>query len=415
MLTLIIFFGLLFLGFPVALTLMMGTIILITANDLYALLNTLPMNFYGALEKNGLLAIPMFMLVGEVMNRAGLTQRLISAANVLVGGFRGGLAYVNLLTNAMAAAILGSAIAQIAVMSKVMIPQMHERGYNKGFAAAITACGGLMIIYGVIAYQPIAALFVAGVLPGLLMFFAFSLVVFIIGLFSPLPKENWQPWKESAPKLISGLAPGMIPVVIIVGISSGVMTPTESGAAASFIALIFGLFIYRTIRFSEIPSILQSVALSTAVITSLIAAASAFGWVLSFEGAPDRLVEAIVSVTTSPLVFLLCINVIVFILGMFLETISVMIIIVPVLLPAVQGMNINLIHFGVIMSLGIVVGLITPPVGPGLYVAMVQAKVSLKEIFYWTVPFLLALIGVMVIVNVFPVFSLWLPASYGLM
>ena len=425
MLTLIIFFGLLFLGFPVALTLMMGTIVLITANDLYALLNTLPMNFYGALEKNGLLAIPMFMLVGEVMNRAGLTQRLISAANVLVGGFRGGLAYVNLLTNAMAAAILGSAIAQIAVMSKVMIPQMHERGYNKGFAAAITACGGLMgpiippsmlmIIYGVIAYQPIAALFVAGVLPGLLMFFAFSLVVFIIGLFSPLPKENWQPWKESAPKLISGLAPGMIPVVIIVGISSGVMTPTESGAAASFIALIFGLFVYRTIRFSEIPSILQSVALSTAVITSLIAAASAFGWVLSFEGAPDRLVETIVSVTTSPLVFLLCINVIVFILGMFLETISVMIIIVPVLLPAVQGMNINLIHFGVIMSLGIVVGLITPPVGPGLYVAMVQAKVSLKEIFYWTVPFLLALIGVMVIVNVFPVFSLWLPAFYGLM
>lgn len=424
MLTLIVFLVLLFLGFPLALTLMMGTIVLITANDLYALLDTLPMNFYGALEKNGLLAIPVFMLVGEVMNRAGLTQRLISAANVLVGGFRGGLAYVNLLTNGMAAAILGSAIAQIAVMSKVMIPQMEERGYNKGFAAAITACGGLMgpiippsmlmIIYGVIAFQPIAALFVAGIVPGLLMLFAFALVVCTIGMFSSLPKENWQPWREAAPRLLSGLAPGIIPVVIIVGVSSGIMTPTESGAAASFIALIFGLFVYRTIRISDIPGILQSVALSTAVITSLIAAASAFGWVLSFEGAPDRMVEAIISVTDSPLVFLLIVNVIIFILGMFLETISVMIIIVPVLLPAVQSMHIDPIHFGVIMSLGIVVGLITPPVGPGLFVAMVQANVSLKEIFYWTIPFLLALLGVMVVVNIFPVFSLWLPTFYGL-
>ncbi|MFZ3047336.1 MAG: TRAP transporter large permease [Desulfatirhabdiaceae bacterium] len=424
MLTLIIFFALLFLGFPVALTLMMGTLVLIADNNLQALLNTLPMNFYGALEKNGLLAIPLFMLVGEVMNRAGLTQRLISAANVLVGGFRGGLAYVNLLTNAMAAAILGSAVAQIAVMSKVMIPQMHQRGYNKGFAAAITASGGmmgpiippsmLMIIYGVIAFQPIAALFVAGIIPGLLMLVAFSVVVFIVGMFSTLPKEEWLSWKEAAPKLIAALGPGMIPVVIIVGVSSGVMTPTESGAAASFIALILGIFVYRTIRFSEIPAILQSIALSTAVITSLIAAATAFGWVLSFEGAPDRLVEAIVRMTSSPLVFLLFVNVILFILGMFLETISVMIIIVPVLLPAVHSMNIDPIHFGVVVSLGTVIGLLTPPVGPGLYVAMVQADVSQKEIFFWIIPFLVALIVVMGIVTVFPVLSVWLPAFYGL-
>ena len=144
----------------------------------------MPIKFYGSIEQNGLLAIPLFMLVGEVMNRGGLTERLISAANVLVGGFRGGLAYVNLLTNAMAASILGSAVAQISVMSKVMIPQMHERKYNKGFAAAVTAAGGmmgpiippsmLMIIYGVIAYQSIAALFVAGIVPGLILLLAFA-------------------------------------------------------------------------------------------------------------------------------------------------------------------------------------------------------------------------------------------------
>ena len=425
MLTLTTFFGLLFLGFPVALTLMAGTIVFITGNDLSVLLETLPIKFYGSLEKNGLLAIPLFMLVGEVMNRGGLTQRLISAANVLVGGFRGGLAYVNLLTNAMAASILGSAIAQISVMGKVMIPQMHKRGYSKGFAAAVTVSGGLMgpivppsmlmIIYGVIAYQPIAALFVAGLVPGLLMLVAFALVIFIVGMFSSLPKDKWQPWKEAVPKLIAGLAPGLIPIVVIVGIITGVMTPTESGAMASIIALILGMFVYRNISIRDIPDILQSIALSTAVITSLIAAASAFGWVLAFDGVPDRLVEAVMSRTTSPLVFLLFVNVIIFFLGMFLETISVMIIIVPILLPAVQSLNINPIHFGVVVSLATVIGLVTPPVGPGLYVAMIQASIPLKEIFFWTVPFILALVGAMIVINIFPVFSLWLPAFYGLM
>ena len=425
MLTIIVFFGLLFLGLPVALTLMAGTIVFITNNDLGLLLQTLPLKFYGSIEQNGLLAIPLFMLVGEVMNRGGLTERLISAANVLVGGFRGGLAYVNLLTNAMAASILGSAIAQISVMSKVMTPQMHARGYKKGFAAAVTAAGGmmgpiippsmLMIIYGVIAYQSIAALFVAGIIPGLLLLVVFAIVIFIVGIFSTLPKENWQPWKQAAPKLLSGLAPGLIPAVVIIGIISGVMTPTESGAVASIIALILGMVIYRKIRISDIPSILQSVALSTAVITSLIASATAFGWVLSFEGVPDRMVEALLSTTDSPMVFLLLVNLLILLLGMFLETISVMIIIVPILLPAVTTLNINPIHFGVVVGLGTVVGLITPPVGPGLYVAMIEGNIPLKDILVWIIPFLAAMFVAMAIVNIFPIFSTWLPTVYGLM
>lgn len=424
MITLITFFILLLIGFPVALTLMGGTILFIHSCDLGVLFQTLPVKFYGSIEKTGLLAIPLFMLVGEVMNRGGLTQRLMSAANVLVGGFRAGLAYVNLLTNSMAASILGSAVAQISVMSKVMIPQMHDRGYGKEFSAAITASGGLlgpiippsmlMIIYGVIAYQPIAALFVAGILPGILIFFAFALVIFIIGQTKDLPKEPWQPLNRSLPKLISGLAPGLIPIVIIVGIITGVMTPTESGAVASIIALVLGIFVYRNIRFADIPDILKSVALSTAVITSLIAAASAFGWALTFDGVPDRLVEAITNFTNNPLVFLLLVNLIMLLLGMFLETISVLIIIVPILLPAVQAMGINLIHFGVIISLGTVVGLVTPPVGPGLYIAMIEADIPLGKLFVWMIPFLLALLATMCIINIFPIISTWLPDLFHL-
>ncbi len=424
MLTLIVFFALLFLGFPVALTLMAGTLVFIFTSDLQVLLNTVPIQFYGSVEKNGLLAIPLFMLVGEVMNRGGLTQRLMSAANVLVGGFRGGLAYVNLLTNAMAASIMGSAVAQISVMSKVMIPQMEKRGYNKGLSAAITTSGGLlgpiippsmlMIIYGVIAYQPISALFVAGILPGILMFIAFASVIFIVGIKHDLPKEQWQPFSQAVPKLISGLAPGLIPLVVIAGIISGVMTPTESGAVASIIAFFLGICIYRNIRLSEIPDILGSVALNTAVITSLIAAASSFGWVLTFAGLPDRLVEIISSMTGSPLVFLFLINVLMLILGMFLETISVLIIIVPILLPAVEAMGIDLIHFGVVVCMGTVVGLITPPVGPGLYIAMIQADIPMREIFYWILPFLVALLTTMVLINCFPLISTWLPGITGL-
>ena len=425
MLTLVVFILLLFVGLPVALTLMAATSVFIISADLGVLLQTLPIKFYGSLEKNGLLAIPLFMLVGEVMNRGGLTDRLIAAADVVVGGFRGGLAYVNLLTNAMASSILGSAIAQISVMGKVMIPQMHDRGYSKGFAASVTASGGLlgpiippsmlMIIYGVIAYQPIAALFVAGILPGLVVLAAIALVILGVGIFSDLPKGRWNSLQEAAPKLLAGLPPMLIPIVVIVGIISGVMTPTESGAVASMIALFLGVVVYRRIHIFEIPKILQSVALSTAVITCLIAAASAFGWVLSFEGVPDRLVEWVLSFTNSPLTFLIFITVLILILGMFLETISVMIIIVPVLLPAVKTLGIDPIHFGVVISLGTVFGLVTPPVGPGLYVAMLQADISLKEIFYWMIPFLIAVLAAILIIIVFPGLSTWLPSVYGLM
>jgi tripartite ATP-independent transporter DctM subunit len=425
MFTLVIFLLLLLLGLPVALTLMFGTLTFIHASDLEVLFSTMPVQFYCSLQKNGLLAIPLFMLVGEVMNRGGLTQRLMSAADVLVGGFRGGLAYVNLLTNAMAASILGSAVAQISVMSKVMIPEMKQRGYRRGFAAAVTVSGGLlgpiippsmlMIIYGVITYQPIAALFIAGILPGLLLFLALALVVFLVGVFSELPKERWKTWRESRRRLASGFVPGIIPIIVIVGIISGAMTPTESGAVAAIVALFLGVFVYRKIKLRDIFEILQSVALSTAVITSLIAAASTFGWALSFEGAPDRLVEAITAMTDSPLVFLILVNLLMLLLGMFLETISVQIIIVPILLPAVQAMGIDLIQFGVVVCLGTVVGLVTPPVGPGLYVAMMEGDTPLRDIIYWVIPFLVAVFITMAVVAMFPALSVWLPAAVGLL
>ncbi|WP_445397823.1 TRAP transporter large permease [Zobellella sp. An-6] len=420
MITSITFFVTLLIGLPIFITLLLGTLVFLWQTDLSVLMSSLPIQLYGSLNQNGLLAIPLFMLVGELMNKGGLTSRLMNAADVFVGGFKGGLAYVNLLTNAMAASILGSATAQIAVMSRLMVPTMVEKGYKKEFSAAVTMAGGLlgpiippsmlMIIYGVVAYQPISALFIAGIVPGLLIIAGFALVIFLTGLFAGLPAGEHLKHKNMRRELLSGLLPGTIPLVVIVCIISGVMTPTEAGAIASILAFIIGAVVYKSISLKELPAIFASVALNTATITGLIATASVFGWALSFEAVPDMLVEWISGITTSPLLFLMLVYLLVILLGMFLESISVMIVIVPIILPAAISFGIDPIHFGVIISLATLIGLVTPPVGPGLYIAMTSANLPMGALFKAMLPFLASMLICMLIIAVFPAISLWLPS-----
>lgn len=418
MITLLVFFGLLFAGLPIAGVILAGAIVFLATNDLAALYDSIPIQFYGALEINSLLAIPLFMLVGEVMNRAGLTQRLVAVAEVLVGGLKGGLAYANLFTNAMAASILGSAVAQIGVMSKVMIPEMERKGYDRAFSGAVTVSAGLlgpiippsmlMIIYGVVAVQPIAPLFIAGIVPGVLIVAALALVIFLVGVFKGLPSGTGHAVGRRLPVLVAGLAPALIPLVVIVGIMAGVMTPTESGAVASIIALVLG-FAYRELKLRDLGPIFLAVALSTATITGLIAAASVLSWALAFQGVPDLLVEFMAGLTQSPTAFLLLVVVMLLVLGMFLESISVLIVVVPLLMPVVTGLGIDPIHFGVVCTVATVIGLVTPPVGPGLYIAMVAADIRMGPLFRATLPFLAAVLGCIVLIAAVPALSTWLP------
>lgn len=420
MITLIVFFGLLFAGLPIVGTILAGAIAFMATNDLAVLFESIPIQFYGALEINSLLAIPLFLLVGEIMNRAGLTQRLIAVAEVLVGGFRGGLAYANLFTNAMAASILGSAVAQIGVMSKVMIPAMERMGYKREFSGAVTVSAGLlgpiippsmlMIIYGVVAVQPIAPLFIAGIVPGLLIVCALALVIFLYGVLGPgLPAGRSEHRKGTLKVLFEGLVPAVIPLVVIAGIMMGVMTPTESGAVASILSLVLG-FVYRELRIKDLGPILLGVAVNTATITGLIAAASVLSWVLAFQGVPDLVVEYMAGLTSSPFVFLLLVIGMMVLLGMFLESISVLIVVVPLLMPVVTQLGIDPIHFGVVCTVATVIGLVTPPVGPGLYIAMVQADLRMGPLFKATIPFLLAVMAAMVLIAAVPALSTWLPA-----
>lgn len=418
MITLLVFFGLLFAGLPIVGVILAGAIVFLATNDLAALYDSIPIQFYGALEINSLLAIPLFMLVGEVMNRAGLTQRLVAVAEVLVGGLVGGLAYANLFTNAMAASILGSAVAQIGVMSKVMIPEMERKGYDRAFSGAVTVSAGLlgpiippsmlMIIYGVVAVQPIAPLFIAGIVPGVLIVAALALVIFVTGIVKGLPSGVGHDVGPRMKVLVEGLAPALIPLVVIVGIMAGVMTPTESGAVASIIALVLGFF-YRELKLRDLGPIFLAVALSTATITGLIAAASVLSWALAFQGVPDLLVEFMAGLTQSPTAFLLLAVVMLLALGMFLESISVLIVVVPLLMPVVVGLGIDPIHFGVVCTVATVIGLVTPPVGPGLYIAMVAADIRMGALFRATLPFLAAVLACIVLIAAVPALSTWLP------
>jgi tripartite ATP-independent transporter DctM subunit len=420
MITLLVFFGLLFAGLPIFGVILAGAITFLLTNDLAALYDSIPIQLYGALEINSLLAIPLFMLVGETMNKAGLTQRLVAVAEVLVGSLKGGLAYANLVTNAMAASILGSAVAQIGVMSKVMIPEMEKKGYDRAFSGAVTVSAGLlgpiippsmlMIIFGVVAVQPIAPLFIAGIVPGLVIVAALALVILAISVFGRgLPSGTAHAIEHRGKVLVEGLVPALIPVVVIVGIMAGVMTPTESGAVASIIALGLGFF-HRELRLRDLGPILLAVALSTATITGLIAAASVLSWALAFQGVPDQLVAFLSGLTTSPTLFLLLVVLMLLILGMFLESISVLIVVVPLLMPVVKALGIDPIHFGVVCTVATVIGLVTPPVGPGLYIAMVGADIRMGPLFRATVPFLAAVLACLVLIAAVPALSTWLPA-----
>jgi tripartite ATP-independent transporter DctM subunit len=420
MMTLIVFFLLLFAGLPIVATILISAVVFMLTNDVLVLMDSIPIQFFGALEINSLLAIPLFLLVGEIMNRGGLTQRLIAVTEILVGGLRGGLAYANLITNAMAASILGSAVAQIGVMSKVMIPAMERLGYKREFSGAVTVSAGLlgpiippsmlMIIYGVVAVQPIAPLFIAGIIPGIMIVAGLALVIFLYGVFGPgLPKGQVDKSKKRLPVLLEGILPGAIPLVVILGIMFGVMTPTESGAVAAFIALVLA-FAYKQIRIKDLPGILAEVAVNTATITGLIAAASVLSWALAFQGVPDMVVEYIQGLTQSPFVFLLLVIVLLLGLGMFLESISVLIVIVPLLMPVVVALGIDPVHFGLICTVATVIGLVTPPVGPGLYIAMVQANIPMWPLFKQTMPFLAMVLGLLVLFAAVPGFSTWLPA-----
>ncbi|XKE46174.1 TRAP transporter large permease [Halomonas organivorans] len=398
--TLVVFAVLLLGAVPIALVLALTAAWYIADSGNTLLFASYPQQLYGAIENYGLLAIPLFMLAGELMNEGGLTRRLIDLARILVGGFRGGLVYINLVANMMMAAIVGSAASQIAIMSRAMVPAMEADGYDKPYAAAITAAGGLLspiippsmlfVLYGVMAQVPIADMFIAGIIPGLLMGGLFFLAIAAVGLVQQYPQGEWPSREQAKRFLLMGLPAMTIPLIIIGGILAGLATPTESAALASLAALLIGRFVYRDLTFAKLPEILRRTAFNAGLVIMLIAAAGVFGWVIVYEQLPQMAAAWIAGLTEDPFAFLMLVVGILLLVGMIVDGIAALILVVPILLPIAQNQfDITAYQFGVVVCLTLVLGLLTPPVGAGLFIGSSMTGVPPLKIFRALWPFLL--------------------------
>jgi len=405
-----IFVLLLILGVPIAYVLLGTSLAYIEISGNEVLFASFTQQLFSGIEQYGLMAIPLFMLAGEIMNRGGLIRRLIGLASIFVSGLRGGLAYVNLLANMMMASIIGSATAQISIMTQAMVPEMERAGYSREFSAATTAAGGLLspiippsmlfVIFGVLGQIAIGDLFLAGIIPGLLLTLGFILVVAVLGIVHDFPKGRWLTRPEMLRSAVRALPSTAVPVIIIGGILLGIFSPTESAAAAALAALVIGRFVHKELDLREFPDILLRTAVNSTMVLFLIAAANVFGWVVIFEEVPQQLTLWLTELSNDPFIFMLLVNAALLVIGAFIDSIAALIVVVPLLLPIAQAnYGIDPFHFGVVVCLNLVLGILTPPVGAGLFISAALARVAPGRIFIALAPFLLVVIAVLVLLS----------------
>jgi tripartite ATP-independent transporter DctM subunit len=408
------FTSLLFLGLPIALVLAMTALFYIYLSGNTVLYLSFPQQFFAGLENYGLLAIPLFMIVGELMNEGGITRRLVALASVFVGHVRGGLAYINILANMFLASIVGSANAQVAVMAQVMVPEMEKQGYPRGFATATTCAGALLapvippsmlfVIFGVLAQVSIGDLFIAGIIPGLMMTFAFICVVALLGFRYQYPPGERLSRQQKLRNIWAAVPSMLVPIAMIGGILGGITTPTEAAAVGALMAVLVGVFAHNEIRSARIGDMLMRVALNSGVVLILVAAASVFGWVIVFEKIPQQLAVLLQQITADPFTFMLLVTVLLLAVGTVIDGIAALILLVPILLPvATQVYGINPYHFGVVICINLTLGLLTPPVGAALYVASRVTGAKASEIMRPLLPFLVATLLILILLSWQPV------------
>ncbi|MCC6001644.1 MAG: TRAP transporter large permease [Pararhodobacter sp.] len=415
--TLSAFLLLLVIGLPIGLILCMAALVFIWETNNLVLLESFPLKLFSSLDNFGLLAIPLFILIGELMNGAGITQRLGRLAAAFVGALRGGLAYINLLANMMVASILGSATAQIAMMSQVMVPEMQRAGYERAFAAGLTAYGGLLgpiippsivfVVYAVLAQVAVRDMLIAGILPGLMLTGLFILTVAFLGWRHAYPRGERLSWPQRLRALRDALPMLLIPVVIIGTILGGYGSPTEAAAIGAVVATLIGLFYTRSLKLSDFPMILLRTGLNSALVLFLVAAAGVFSWVLIFGQVPQTAAVWIQSVAATPFAFMLLVLVALLIVGTVIDGIPGLIMVVPILLPiATEVYGIHPLHFGVVASITLILGLLSPPVGIGLYVAASVSRVNAVQVFWVTLPFFAVACLALVVLALVPWLSL---------
>ena len=421
---LISFFILMFLGLPLYLSLLSTALIGIASLGDWSLIRVLAQQFYGGMDVFSLMAIPFFILTGILMNRAGLTDRLMDFSRLLVGSVRGGLGYVNVVAGIILAGVNGSAAADASALGSILIPAMVKDGFSPSYAAGLTASSSLigpiippsipMIIYAVAANASVAKLFMGGILPGVTFGVLLMIYSHIEAVRFNYPREEGSfSVRELARAFRDGFLALLMPVIILGGIRLGIFTATESSAIAVVYAFIIGKFVYGELTWKRIPDVFAGAARSTSAVMFIIAVASFLSWVLTSLQVPQTITLFLTSLSTNPTVILLVLNAFILFLGCFIDAVSIIVLITPVALPVIHQLGIDPVLFGLLLVCNVCIGALTPPVGTCLFVASSVGRVDLSKTAVAILPIVCIAVAALVLGILFPQALLWLPDMIG--
>jgi len=419
-----LFLVFLLLGLPVFFGMLAAPGLLLWMNGQERDIGLLYRNVYNGMDSFPLMAIPFFMLAGELMNKGGITLRLVEFAQALMGHFRGGLAHVNVLSSMLFAGLSGSAVADTSALGSMLIPAMEKQGYTRRFSAAITAASsvigpiippsGIMIIYAYVMGESVAALFLAGIVPGIMVGLGLMVVIKVMADKYDFPVATVKStWGERGQASLKAFFPLMTPVIILGGILFGVFTPTEAAAVAVGYAAIVAVFVLKTMKINEFPAVLAKAATTSAVVLLLVGSAMAFKTVVSLSHTPEILAAYILSLSENPLILLFLINLLLFMVGMFLDAGPAIIILGPILAPIFISLGVHPVHFAIIMSVNLTVGLATPPMGLVLFVASSVSGEKVENIARAILPFLAVEVAVIFLITYVPAISMTIPRLTG--
>ncbi|OPZ40789.1 MAG: Sialic acid TRAP transporter permease protein SiaT [Synergistetes bacterium ADurb.BinA166] len=421
----VVVFVLYFSGIPIAFALFGAALSYFTFINTGSPVDLILQKFITSTASFPLLAVPFFIMAGSVMNYAGISNRLMSMADVLTGHMTGGLAQVNVMLSTLMGGVTGSANADAAMESKILVPEMVARGYDKAFSAAITAASSAispvippginLIIYALIARVSVDKIFMAGYVPGLIMCCSLMLAVHFISRrrgYKP-SREKRATFGEMMRQLRQSGWALFMPLGIILGLRFGVFTPTEAGAVAVVYCVLVGFFVYRELRPHHFIEVLKDTVYGTSTVLLVIVAASVFGYYMSWERIPQSMAKLLLDVASNKYAMLMVINILLLILGMFLEGGALMIILAPLLVPVVTGLGVDPIHFGLVIIVNIMIGGITPPFGSMMFTTCGITGVAIPDFVRESIPFIIALVVALLIVTYIPALTLFLPGLLG--